>query len=114
MRAGRNAGGSAPVRIVRSCAWRLLAPRGRFVRTVERSADRDELETVGARDRQAGGCWIDANEATGVELDLLTIDAHRAAALHDEVDLFEVRIAVVVLASFLVRREDEVVETERL
>src|SRR6266550_1289019 len=76
MRAGRNAGGSAPVRIVRSCAWRLLAPRGRFVRTVERSANRDELETVGAGDRQACGCGIDANEAAGVEVDLLAVGAH--------------------------------------
>src|SRR4029077_12686193 len=57
---------------------------------------------------------IDANETTRLELELVTVDTHRARALHDEVDLFHVRIAMVVLEAFLVRREDEVVEAESL
>src|ERR671937_499690 len=91
----------------------LLTPVGWFVWTVERCAERHELEPLAAGCGNARRSRIDANEHTGTKLYLLSVDPHRPGALHHEVDLLHVRVSVVVLATLLVRRKDEVVEAER-
>src|SRR5262249_45031852 len=76
---------AAPLRIRRSCAYLLLAPRGRFVFSVDRSPERHELESFVARDRHSCRRAVDADEASRPKLELLSIDSHHARALHEVV-----------------------------
>src|SRR5215210_1690998 len=94
------------------CMDENLTPRRRFVPAEERRAEHDVLEPVVARDRHPPRLGVDADDATRPELELLLVEAHRSAALDDEIDLLLPRFGVVVLASLLVRWEDEVVEAE--
>src|SRR5712691_11958869 len=99
-------------REVRSTSSDQLTPRRRLVRRIDRRAEGDELEPIGACDRKARRGGVDADEAPGLQLDLVARDAHRAGAADDEVDLLLVRLLVAVLAAGLVRGQDEVVEAE--
>src|SRR5215204_5401194 len=88
------------------------APARWTVPAVDRSSERDELESLGARDGHPARVAVDADERAGAQVDLLVVDAHPSGAADDEVDLFLPVGGVVVLPAVGVRRQREVVEAE--
>src|SRR3954454_19505270 len=76
--------------------------------------DRDHRQALGAGDGLARGSGVEAEDHRRVHRHLLAVDPVDAAAADHHVHLFLLRVRLVVLDAFGVRRQLETVDAKRL